>query len=93
MIRDLSDRQSDVRELLGGVRQEQDKTKEEGLAGNLGYDDEVIVAVVLATLENTTDPARPIGVIDLLRAGGFLDHLDTLGMAVRPRKMKKRHKK
>jgi len=77
LLRQLSDRQSDIRELLMGVRVEPDKTKEMGLAGNLGYSDDLIVAVVMTRLEMSDDPDRPVMIKDLIWAGEFLDHLDT----------------
>ena len=93
MIRELSDRQSDVRELLSALRQQEDKTVEDGLAGNLGYSDDVVTAVVLATHEMRSTPEADIEVRDLIWAGAFLDNLDTLNMQVRPKKVKKHGKK
>lgn len=89
MLRDLSDRQSEVRELLAAIRVEEDKTLEDGLAGNLGHDDDAVTVVVLAVLEMGKDPDREVTVNDLIWAGAFLDHLDTQGMAVRSKPRKK----
>ena len=88
LLRQLSDRQSDVRELISFVRNLEDKTVEDGLAGNLGHDDDSVVCVVLAVLEMGKDPSREVTVNDLIWAGAFLDHLDTMGRTVRakPRK-------
>lgn len=83
VIRQLMERQLDVKELIQGIRDTEDRTVEEGLAGNLGYDDDVVVATVLATKENSKDPEGDISTIDLIWAGAFLDHLDTLGFEVR----------
>lgn len=83
LLRQLSDRQSDVRELLNSLRHVEDKTIEDGLAGNLGHDDESVTAVVLAVKEMGRDPEADITVVDLIWAGAFLDHLDTLGKTVR----------
>lgn len=82
MLRELSDRQSDVRELFMQLREMQDKTQEEAIAGNLGYDDDAVIAVVLATKEYSRDPASSIEIGDLIWAGGFLDYLDTQGFGV-----------
>lgn len=83
LLRQLSDRQSDVRELLNSVRHEEDKSIEDGLAGNLGHDDEAVISVVLAALEMGREPDREVTVKDLIWAGAFLDHLDTQGKTVR----------
>lgn len=82
MLRELSDRQSEVRELISTVRKSEDKTVAEGLAGNLGYSDEAVTALVLVAKEMSRDPESEVTVIDLVWAGGFLDHLDTLGFTV-----------
>lgn len=82
VLRQMSDRQSDVKELISGLRKTEDKTVIEGLAGNLGYDDDLVVACVLASLEMGRDPDRQIEIEDLIWAGAFLDHLDTQGFAV-----------
>ena len=90
LIRQMSDRQSDVRELLSALRNLQDKRVEEALAGNLGYDDDQITVVVLSILDNTPDPDREILVDDLIWAGAFLDNLDTQGFRIsRKKKLKK----
>lgn len=83
LLKDLSNRQSDIRELLADIRATEDKTVEDGLAGNLGYDDDKIIAVVLSVVEMDKDPDREITVRDLIWAGAFLDHLDTQGLTVR----------
>lgn len=83
LLTELSDRQSDVRELLDEVRTREDKSRDDGLAGNLGHPDEIVIPVVLAFLELHRDPGREITVLDLIWAGEFLDHLDTQNMEVR----------
>jgi hypothetical protein len=82
VIRQLSDRQLDVKELFAAIRETNDKTIRDGLAANLGYPDDVVTAVVLARIEDTSDPAVEIDQLDLILAGSFLDHLDTLGFCV-----------
>lgn len=82
MLKELSSRQSDVRELLMHVRGTEDKSVEEGLAGNLGYPDEVVIATVLAVKEMALEPDSEVTPNDLIWAGAFLDHLDTQGFAV-----------
>lgn len=84
LISELSDRQSDIRELLADVRTIEDKTAQEGLAGNLGYPDDTVIALLLAQLETFhSDVSRPLEVADLILTGALLDHLDTLGYEVR----------
>lgn len=92
MIRQMSDRQSDVRELISGVRNTDDKSVEEGLAGNLGYDDDIIVATVLAAKEMSREPDAQIEIGDLIWAGAFLDHLDTQNFQIGPKKLRKSKK-
>lgn len=82
MLRELSDRQLDVKEFLAGLRQQEDKTIEEALAGSDGYDDDTIIDLVLIRLEMSQDPTRDIQTLDLVWAGEFLDHLDTLGRKI-----------
>ena len=91
LLQELSSRQSDVRELLMEVRQLEDKTVEDGLAGNLGYPDEAVIATVLAVMEMGREPDREITVKDLIWAGAFLEHLDTQGMTVRAKPRVVRH--
>lgn len=79
MLREMSDRQLEVKELLSTVRAREDKTITDGLAGNLGYDDDKITAVALARIEMGNEPDREVAEIDLIWAGEFLDHLDTQG--------------
>jgi len=83
-------RQEDVKDLLRHVRSIEDKTTEIGMAGNLGYSDEVVTALILAQLENSEEPEREVVVPDLLWAGAILDHLDTQGYNIQ-RKRIKRH--
>lgn len=83
LLREMSDRQLDVKELLGHVRSVDDKTIEDGLAGNLGYEDDQIIAVVLTRIEMGKDPEKEVEVVDLIWAGEFLDHLGTQGFDVR----------
>jgi hypothetical protein len=83
LLIELSDRQSEVRELLAQAREETDKTVEDGIAGNLGYPDEIVIGVVLASYEMIQDEEVEITLINLIAAGEFLDHLDTQGLEVR----------
>ena len=89
MLTDYMIRKEQVKELLREVRATEDKTVELGLAGNLGYSDEVVTAMILAQLENSEEPERDITLMDLLWAGAMLDHLDTQGFSVRQKKVKK----
>lgn len=91
LLEQLSDRQSDVRELLSSLRSAEDKTMEDGLAANLGHDDEAVVAVVLAVKEMAKDPDGEVTVVDLIWAGAFLDHLDTQGKTVRAKARQRWH--
>jgi hypothetical protein len=80
LLAELNERQCDVRELLGEIRETPDKAFADGLAGNLGHPDPVIVAVVLARLEmDHAHPDREPTKMDLIWAGELLDHLDTQG--------------
>lgn len=87
LLKDLSSRQSDVRELLNESRATDDRTLEDGIAGNLGYPDDAVVATVLAVMEMAADPEREITLRDVIWAGAFLDHLDTQGYAVRNKRI------
>lgn len=82
MLRELSDRQLDVEDLLTGIRRTEDKTIQNALAGNLGHDDATVTAVVLSRVEMSPDPGREIEEIDLIWAGEFLDHLGTQGYEI-----------
>lgn len=82
-------KQENVKELLRHVRSIEDKTLEIGLVSNLGYPDEVVIALILAQLENSEDPDREVVVPDLAWAGAILDHLDTQGFVVKRKKIKK----
>lgn len=79
LLTELSERQSEVLGLIESSRFTQDKTMEDGLMANLGYNDDVIVALVLAMKENTIESDQEITNFDLILAGSLLDHLDTLG--------------
>lgn len=80
MLRELMERQSDVKEIISSARNTEDKTIEDGITGNLGYPDDLIVAVVLALKEmELEDEETEISQTDVIFAGMFLDHLDTLG--------------
>lgn len=79
LITELSERQSEVLGLIESSRLIDDKTMEDGLMANLGYNDDVIVALVLAMKENTIESDQEITNFDLILAGSLLDHLDTLG--------------
>jgi hypothetical protein len=81
LLRELSDRQLDVQEMLSNSRDTEDKTIEDGLAGSLGYPDELVIAVVLVRLE-MMDREEP-ELMDMIWAGEFLDHLDTQGFSIR----------
>lgn len=83
LLREMSNRQLDVQETLSTVRETEDKTIVDGLAGNLGYDDDVVTAVVLVLVEMATDGEKEITPEDLVFAGEFLDHLDTQGFEIR----------
>ena len=83
LLRELSDRQLDVKDLLSSIRGTEDKTIQDALAGNLGHDDEIITAVVLTRIEMSQEPDREVREIDLIWAGEFLDHLGTQGLQVR----------
>lgn len=89
MLTDYMIRKEQVKELLREIRATEDKTVELGLAGNLGYPDEVVTAMILAQLENSMEPERDITIEDLLWAGAMLDHLDTQEFSVRRKKVKK----
>lgn len=89
MLREMSDRQSDVRELLMDIRTTQDKTQEMGLAGNLGYPDDLIIAVVMADRE-LMEREEEVNINDLILAGAFLDNLDTQGFRVKAKKVKRK---
>lgn len=88
MLTEIMHRQEEVKALLQKVREEQDRTIEEGLAASTTWPDDKIIAVVLVRLEMSQEPDRPVEIIDLIWAGEFLDHLDTQNMAVRS-KMRK----
>lgn len=93
MIQELSERQEDVKELLASVRKIEDKSPREELASNLGYDDAVVTAAVLAAREMKREPDGPIDENDLVWAGAYLDHLDTQGFEIRRKKEKKHGKR
>lgn len=82
------ERQSDVRGLLASARSESDKTVVEGLVGNLGYQDDHVIAVTLAVKEMAREPSDDIVINDLVWAGAFLDHLDTQGFSLRRKRAK-----
>jgi len=83
LLRELSDRQLDVKELLDSFRKLEDKTITTALASNLGHDDEQVIAVVLTKIEMSQHPDREITEIDLIWAGEFIDHLATQGYEIR----------
>lgn len=85
MISQLSERQEDIRTMIINSRDATDKTMEEGLLASLGYDDDLIIAMVLAKLE-LQDPEAEAQPIDLMWASGMLDHLDTMGFRLRRKK-------
>jgi len=85
----MMERQVDVKSLLKSVREIEDKTVLIAVAGNNGYDDEIITALILAFVENGEDPERQIVVPDLLWAGALLDHLDTQGFEITRKKLKR----
>ena len=84
VIGQLSANQEAVRSIILTARESSDKTFEDGMLSNLGYEDDTIIALVLAKIEiQGTDPID----MDLMWAGAMLDHLDTLGyQLVRKRK-------
>jgi len=81
VITQLSDLQGEVQSFLDASRDNTDKTMEDGMISNLGYDDDTVVAIVIAHKE-IRNPGGDIMVMDLMWAGAFLDHLDTLGYEV-----------
>lgn len=84
VIAQLSENQESVREIILASRNNPDKSFEEGLVANLGYDDDTIIAMVLAKNEISQSE---LDEMDLMWAGAVLDHLDTLGyQVVRKRK-------
>ena len=93
LIGKLSDRQSSVRERLQEVRETEDKTIEEGLAGNLGYADDIVTAMVISSMDMRSEQEEEevVTVNDLIWAGAFLDNLDTLGFFVRRKKKAKKN--
>lgn len=91
MLREMMNRQEEVKILLEKVREEPDKTIEEGLAGSTTWPDDKIIAVVLVRVEMSQEPERDIEILDLIWAGEFLDHLDTQNMAVRSKVKKYVH--
>lgn len=85
LITHLSEVQSEVLAIIRDSREAEDKTLEDGLVSNLPYKDETVAAVVLAHKE-IRDPDGEINQMDILWAGTFLDHLDTMGYRVRRKK-------
>jgi len=81
VIAQLAELQSEVQMFLAESRDAIDKSMEDGIIANLGYDDDSVVAIVLAHKE-IRNPGGDIMAMDLLWAGAFLDHLDTLGYQV-----------
>jgi hypothetical protein len=86
---DLMERQSEVANLISAAAEETDKTTMDGLLGSIGYPVEVVTAVVLAHMETSEEPRDDITQFDIILAGAFLDHLDTQGYRIAPKKIKK----
>lgn len=82
MLHQLMERQEDVKEMIATTRRIEDKTIGDALVGHLGYPDEVVTAAVLAAKEMTDDPDSEVTQNDLVWAGAYLDHLDTLGFTI-----------
>lgn len=89
MLTDYMVRQEDVKDLLHQVREVEDKTTAIAMAAKLGYPDEVVVALILAQLENSEEPERDVVIPDLIWAGAILDHLDTQGFVIHQKKVRK----
>jgi hypothetical protein len=89
LLRQMMERQEDVKGYIQHLRDASDKTMEEGLAGQLGYDDDTITAVVLTAKEMSSEPESMVTTIDLIWASEWLDHLDTQGYQIRRKKEKK----
>lgn len=86
LLRELSDLQLDVRELIDHAKKEADRTYEEEAIAESGYSDDLIVGVVLTMVEMNKHRdlnENPVNNYDLIAAGEFLDHLDTQGLEVR----------
>jgi hypothetical protein len=78
VITQLSEKQEEVRDIILASRETDDKSMEDGLLANLGHDDDLVIGLVLAKLEIERPNEEPIA-MDVMWAGAFLDHLDTLG--------------
>ena len=86
ILRDLSERQEELKGLLSYARREEPdlsyRERIEQLALTHNEDDLVTIATIRMEMEVRANPWLE----DLIWASEFLDHLDTLGMRIAPKK-------
>jgi hypothetical protein len=85
LLSELAMRQDEYRGHIIQLRESPDRSFSEAVISSEGMDTEVLISVATVLFELSTDPNRETSPADILWAQEFVDHMDTLGMEVRPK--------